>query len=93
MAALELQTWFSGGANVGGHKGRANCISQLPDWIYSLEQTSQSWRKLVLTVEPDVGGKAGHGEARLLGLFCVQKVRAWNLDISYGMIFLVFCWQ
>ena len=86
-----IQTWFSQGTNIGRHNRRVNCISQLPDWICSLEESSQSWRKLGLAVESDMGGKAGHGEARLLGLFCVQKVRAWNLNISCGMIFLMFC--
>ena len=37
-------------------------ISDLPDWICFLEQTSQSWGKLVLAVEADEGGgKPGTG--------------------------------
>ena len=67
-------------------------ISHLSDWICSLEQTSQPWEKLVLAVEADEGGgKAGGGEAKFLGLFCVQKLRTWDLDTSCEMSFSFAC--
>lgn len=43
---------------------KGHYISDLPDWICFLEQTSQSWGKLVLAVEADeeVGSKAQEGQ-------------------------------
>lgn len=70
MATQGLQTSFSGSANIGSHKGRTHYISLIPDWICSQEQTSQPRGKLALAVEADEEGrKAGHREARFLGLF------------------------
>lgn len=66
---MGLQTCFSGGTNIGGHKGRANHIQYLPDWICSLEQTSEPRGKLLKeerqgTERP---GFLGYSEAKILG--------------------------
>lgn len=87
--ASDLFLWST---SVGSHKGRANDISHLPGWICSLEQTAQPQGKLMLAMKADEGGrKAGHTDAGFRGLFCVQKLRAWDLGTSRGIIFFIFC--